>query len=82
MIDIDSRPSDAIALAVRAKVPIFVDDSVLDKAAVLIDKKTGGVIVPENPGQEKKEVTDEEMRRLSAFQDFINDLDLEDFDKT
>ena len=82
MIDIDSRPSDAIALAVRAKVPIFVDDSVLDKAAVLIDKKTGGGIVPENPGQEKKEVTDEEMRRLSAFQDFINDLDLEDFDKT
>lgn len=82
MIDIDSRPSDAIALAVRAKAPIFVDDSVLDKAAVLIDKKTGDVIVPENQGEAKKEVTDEEMRRLSAFQDFINDLDLEDFDKT
>ena len=82
MIDIDSRPSDAIALAVRAKAPIFVDDSVLDKAAVLIDKKTGDVIVPENQGEPKKEVTDEEMRRLSAFQDFINDVDLEDFDKT
>ena len=82
IIDIDSRPSDAIALAVRAKVPIFVDDSVLDKAAVLIDKKTGNVIVPENQEAEVKEVTEEEMRRLSAFQDFINDLDLEDFDKT
>ncbi|MBI2857214.1 MAG: bifunctional nuclease family protein, partial [Chloroflexi bacterium] len=29
-MEIDSRPSDAIALAVRAKVPIYADDSVLD----------------------------------------------------
>lgn len=30
---LDSRPSDAIALAVRAKVPVFVEDQVFDKAA-------------------------------------------------
>jgi bifunctional DNase/RNase len=29
---IDSRPSDAIALAVRAKVPVLVEDRVFDKA--------------------------------------------------
>ncbi len=28
---VDARPSDAIALAVRVKCPVFVDDSVLDK---------------------------------------------------
>ena len=34
----DSRPSDAIALAIRAKVPVLVDDRVFDKA--------GGTVAP------------------------------------
>jgi bifunctional DNase/RNase len=33
-VDVDARPSDAIALAVRAGVPIFATDAVLDRAAV------------------------------------------------
>lgn len=33
-ISVDARPSDSIAVAVRAKVPIFVEDSVLEKASV------------------------------------------------
>ncbi|MCD6473115.1 bifunctional nuclease family protein [Candidatus Aerophobetes bacterium] len=33
-IDIDSRPSDAIALALRFKVPIYINETVLDKVAV------------------------------------------------
>ena len=33
-IEVDSRPSDAIALALRARVPIFAESSVLDKAGV------------------------------------------------
>jgi len=36
-MEIDSRPSDALALAVRAKVPIYVNEAVMDKAAI----KTG-----------------------------------------
>ena len=32
--DIDARPSDAIALALRVRAPIFVDESVMRKAAV------------------------------------------------
>jgi uncharacterized protein len=35
-IDIDARPSDAIALAVRSDAPIFVDDAVLDRAAITL----------------------------------------------
>jgi bifunctional DNase/RNase len=31
---LDSRPSDAIALAVRAKVPVLVEDRVFDKASL------------------------------------------------
>jgi bifunctional DNase/RNase len=34
VIDIDCRPSDAIALALRAKVPIYVADRVLEEAQV------------------------------------------------
>ncbi len=34
-LQIDARPSDAIALAVRTKAPIYAEESVLDKASVL-----------------------------------------------
>jgi bifunctional DNase/RNase len=34
-VDMDARPSDAIALAVRAGVPIFATDAVLDRAGVV-----------------------------------------------
>ena len=33
-IEIDSRPSDAIALAVRAEAPIFADDKVIEESAI------------------------------------------------
>ena len=86
-MEIDSRPSDAIALAVRAKVPIYAEETVLEKAGVLLDKETGKPILPGDElgvGQEEKspEVKEEELRRMSAFTDFINSLDLEDFGKT
>ena len=32
-IEVDARPSDAIALAVRVSCPVFVEDSVLDKVS-------------------------------------------------
>ena len=33
-IEIDSRPSDAIALAVRVEAPIFADDGVIEESAI------------------------------------------------
>jgi bifunctional DNase/RNase len=33
-IDIDARPSDSVALAVRARVPIYVAEHVMEKAGV------------------------------------------------
>ncbi|HZI36422.1 MAG TPA: bifunctional nuclease family protein [Gaiellales bacterium] len=33
-IDVDSRPSDALALAVRTSAPIFVADQVIDDSAI------------------------------------------------
>ena len=83
-IEVDSRPSDALALAVRADVPIYADESVLDKAGILLDGETGKPIIEETEKVEGKEqkVSDEEMKKkMSAFYDFINTLDLDDFDK-
>ena len=62
-VEIDSRPSDAIALAVRANATIFVEDHVMAEAS----------ITPETDVTEN--VDDEE---LAVFRDFINSLDLDD----
>jgi len=37
-VDFDSRPSDAIALAMRAQVPIFISSSVVAKGAIYYDR--------------------------------------------
>lgn len=37
--EIDARPSDAIALALRTDTPIFVDEQVMKKAAILDTKE-------------------------------------------
>jgi uncharacterized protein len=82
-IEIDSRPSDAIAIAVRAKSPIYVCEEVLDKAGIIFDQETGKPMSSSQIGKggEKKEVTEDELRKLSAFSDFINTLDMKDLDK-
>lgn len=82
-IEVDSRPSDAIALAVRARVPIMVDEAVMEKAGVVLSGDDDGDIEPLNdsvtPELERAGDVDEE--RLSVFRDFINTLDLDDFDR-
>ena len=80
--EIDCRPSDAVALAVRAQVPIYVEEAVLDKAGILLDKEGKPLVEGSEQGSEQPpEVKEEELRRMSAFTDFIDTLDLEDFGK-
>jgi bifunctional DNase/RNase len=78
-IEIDSRPSDAIAIAVRAHCPIFVDESVLDRAGVSIlddeDDEDGDV----TPGGEAVANAPED-ETLTVFRDFINTLEIDDHD--
>jgi bifunctional DNase/RNase len=84
-MEVDSRPSDALALAVRAGVPIYAEELVLDKAGILLDKETGKPLTQEGEvggvGGKDKKVSEEELKKMSAFYDFINTLDLDDFDK-
>jgi hypothetical protein len=73
-IEVDSRPSDAMALAVRVGVPIFAEESVLDKAGITLDEET---VKPASGGK----INEDELRGLSAYEEFINTLDLDDFNK-
>jgi len=61
--EVDSRPSDAIALAVRYNVPIFVADKVMDEAGFVPDgdeadkpAATAAVPEPEHPSTEKPKI--------------------------
>ncbi len=52
VVEIDSRPSDAIALALRVEVPIYVAEEVLDQAGVRVKRAgEGGVTIPGQAGQ-------------------------------
>jgi len=86
-IEVDSRPSDALALIVRVgdpdDLPIYVEESVMDKAGILLDKETGKPLFEdgERIDKEGKKISDEELKNLSAFKDFIDTIDWDDFDK-
>lgn len=82
-MEVDSRPSDAIALAVRVEAPIYVEEVVLEKAGIVLDQETGKpVLEPKDVDHAAgKPVSEEEMKKMSAFYDFINSLDMEDFGK-
>ena len=80
-MEVDSRPSDAIALAVRSQAPIYVEDSVLEAAGVQMDPETGAPVTPSENGEEARPLREEELKSLSAFKDFVDTLDLEDLDK-
>ena len=77
-LEIDSRPSDAIALAVRVQAPIFAEETVLEKAGVRLDQETGD---EKADAEGRSEVKEEELEKLSPFRDFIESLDMEDFEK-
>ena len=83
-VEVDSRTSDAIALAVRAQVPIYADESVLDRAGIFIDREQDEVVTPAGAAggsEPTSRVNQDDIVRMSAFKDFIEGLDLDDFDK-
>jgi bifunctional DNase/RNase len=63
-VEVDSRPSDAIAIAVRAGAPIFAADEVIEEAAVVFEEA-----MEETP---EDEVVDK-------FKDWMNQITPEDF---
>ncbi len=84
--NVDSRPSDAIALAVRAHVPILVHESVIQNAGITPESDMGtsggetaeGETPSARPSAPLPDISTE---RLSVFEDFMGKLDLDKLDK-
>jgi uncharacterized protein len=72
-IEIDARSSDAIALAVRAKCPIYAADSVIQEAAIYPEEMEKPS--PPSASQPKKKKNTSANDNLSIYRDFINTLD-------
>jgi bifunctional DNase/RNase len=66
---VSARPSDAVALAVRAEVPVFVDAAVLESAGV--------VVTEDEPVEELPEEESEE--EVERFREFLDSVSPEDF---
>jgi bifunctional DNase/RNase len=79
-LDIDSRPSDAIALAVRAHVPILVARPILESVGVIPeeDMQESGSELDQPAEASPSEPNDE---NLSVFEDFLENLDIDDEEK-
>jgi bifunctional DNase/RNase len=76
-LEVDSRPSDAIALAIRAKVPIYVEDAVLDQAGMVFESEEA----EGEAGQPKEDATPVDEEKLTVFKQFIETLDIDDLGK-
>ena len=74
IINIDSRPSDAIALAVRAHVPVLVSQVVLDEAGIIPEKDLQAETSSEPVVRPGTEAEPEDEKRLDVFEDFLNKL--------
>lgn len=66
LIDLDARPSDAMALAVRQKAPIYIEENVLERASFPY------VLRREEPAATEAE--------LDEFKKFLEELAPEDFE--
>jgi len=80
ILEIDSRPSDALALAVRAHVPILVSKEVMDGAGIIPEQdvqqsaESQGQAAPLSPPPPPEPGEE----RLSVFEDFLENLNLGD----
>jgi hypothetical protein len=73
VLSVDARPSDSIALALRAKAPIFVNETLL-QLPPRADEATA-----EEPGEPERELTEEE--KAEQLRRFLEKLNPEDFGK-
>jgi bifunctional DNase/RNase len=72
VLSIDARPSDSIAVALRAKAPIFVNERLLQQPPQATEEE-------EDPPAETREPTEEE--KAEQLRRFLEKLNPEDFGK-
>jgi len=81
-ITVDSRPSDALALAVRTNIPILIAKHVMDEAGIVPEKDISDELdspdLVERGGGQMTSKSEESEDRLSIFEDFLENLELSD----
>ena len=78
-LNIDSRPSDALNLAVRAHVPILVARSVMDSAGIIPEEDLQ--VDEAAPAPDSEVISEEAEQRISIFEDFLDKLDRDQDDE-
>ena len=76
LIEVDSRPSDAIAIAVRAHVPILADPKVMEEASIVPEEVEDTSEEDEETGAEDRAIEDSTRvsfsdDRLSVFEEYF-----------
>jgi uncharacterized protein len=74
---VSARPSDAVALAVRVGIPVFVDDAVLAEAGVIVPEDTDDDV--DDQAEDEPADAEDEVER---FREFLDSVSPEDFDKS
>lgn len=75
-VTVSARPSDAIALAVRCDVPVFVAEAVLDETGIVIPEATSAD--DDDDGAEAAPIVDPE-GEMERFREFLDNVSPEDF---
>lgn len=78
ILQIDSRPSDSLALAVRAHVPILVARAVLDLAGITPEEDLQTPYDDEGALENETTENPDARKRLSVFEDFLQNVKLDD----
>jgi bifunctional DNase/RNase len=73
--EVDARPSDAIALAVRTQSPIFVSDSVMEAAAFLPSEEgeKGEDLGKQSKGEREEEIPMTKEAKLESLQNKLKE---------
>jgi len=83
-INVDARPSDSIALAVRAHVPILVNQEVMREAGIVPEEDILDEVIREGSEYPQGSAAGNESAdtegRLSLFEDFLQNIHLDDLD--
>ncbi len=75
IINVDSRPSDALALAVRLHVPILVASEILDSAGIVPEKDIQNETGEQTDDSSSIKDDPSSKDRLSIFEDFLDHLE-------
>jgi len=82
VFELDSRPSDAIILALKAKAPVFVEESILEKLGISTSEMEKQIIRSEDDGSdiEKDDLVFEEMSNDDLKNLLKQSIEIEDFE--